>query len=213
MAKRAAARKGGGKTAPPTVGNARDRMVDAALRLWARQGWQRTGMAEIAAEAGLSLAEAYAACPSKLGLLAAFHRRLDQAVLSGGAVEASEPARDRLFDVLMRRFDALQPHRAAVQAMVRGGLGDPALLLGLPALLGSMAWMLEAAGISNAGWRGRARSHLLAGLYLSVLREFLADDSNDLTRTMAALDRRLRQAEAWLGLTESGRRRSGDAAG
>jgi hypothetical protein len=63
-----------------------------------------------------------------------------------------------------------------------------------------MSWMLEAAGLSTAGLRGRLRVRALAVLYLSVLRVFLRDDSEDLAKTMAALDRRLRQAEPWLGL-------------
>ncbi len=63
-----------------------------------------------------------------------------------------------------------------------------------------MAWMLEAAGLSSAGIRGRFRVRALAVLYLCVLRVFVRDDSEDLAKTMAALDRRLRQAEPWLGL-------------
>ena len=63
-----------------------------------------------------------------------------------------------------------------------------------------MGWMLERAGVSAAGWRGRLRAHLLAGLYLSVFPVFIGDDSTDLAKTMAALDRRLRAVESWLGL-------------
>lgn len=200
MARRASARKARGKAAAGTLaGSARDRLIDAALRLAARQGWRRTGLAEIAGEAGLSLAEAYAACRSKFAILAGFHRRIDEAALAG-AGEGGEAARDRLFDLLMRRFDALAPHRPALRAILRDSLGDPAALLGAAALVCSMAWMLEAAGISAAGWRGRGRAHLLAALYLSALRVFLEDDSADLAKTMAALDRRLRRAGAWLGL-------------
>jgi AcrR family transcriptional regulator len=202
MAKRAGARKVRGTAAAKHASGAEDRLVDAALRLAERQGWARTGLAEIAAEAGLPLAEAYAACPSKLGLLAAFHRRIDRAALSG-ASDAGEPPRDRLFDTLMRRFDALAPHRGALRAILRDSLGDPAALLGAPALLCSMAWMLEAAGISAAGWRGRMRVNMLAGLYLSLFRVFLEDDSADLAKTMAALDRRLRRVESWLGVRPS----------
>jgi len=58
----------------------------------------------------------------------------------------------------------------------------------------------EAAGVSASGWVGRARVKLLLGIYLSVFRVWLADDSADMTRTMAALDGRLRHAETWLGL-------------
>jgi AcrR family transcriptional regulator len=205
MARRASARK----VAAPQQASAKDRLIDAALTLAARQGWRHTGMAAIAAEAGLSLGEAYAAAPSKLALLAAFSRRVDQAALAIAA-DATEPARDRLFDVLMRRFDALAPHRPALRSILRDSLGDPAALAGVPVLLRSMGWMLEAAGISTAGMRGRLRRHLLIGLYLSVLRAFLDDDSTDLARTMALLDQRLRWAESWLGL---GRAQPAEAAG
>ena len=202
MAKRAGARKAGGTAAAAPTASIEDRLVDAALSLAARQGWRRTGLAEIAGEAGLPLAEAYAACPSKLALLAAFHRRIDRIALTG-AGDAGEPSRDRLFDTLMRRFDALAPHRAALRAILRDSLSDPVALLGVPALLCSMAWMLEAAGLSAAGWRGRMRVNVLACLYFSMFRVFLDDDSTDLAKTMAALDRGLRRVESWLGARSS----------
>lgn len=209
MARRSRARKAGGKPAA-SAGTPEERLVDAALRLAERQGWRRTGMAAIAGEAGLPLDEAYAACRSKAALLAAFTRRIDRAALAGAKGEGEGPWRDRLFDTLMRRFDALQPHKPALAAILRDSLGDPQALLAAPQLLNSMAWMLEAAGLSAAGWRGRLRVRLLMALYLSVLRIFLRDDSPDLTKTMAALDQRLRRAESWLGRFGAGR---GDGAG
>src|SRR6185437_8021756 len=84
--------------------------------------------------------------------------------------------------------------------ILRDSIGDPAALLGAPALLRSMAWMLAAAVISAAGWPGVLRPQALAGLYLWVLREFLSDESVDLARTMAALDRGLRRAQSFLGI-------------
>ena len=215
MAKRAGAAKSGAAKAAAgeAKGHAEDaegRLVDAALRLAARQGWRAIGLGAIAAEAGLPLDQAYAACPSKLAILAAFHRRIDRAALGGPAIESDASARDRLFDMLMRRFDALQPHKAALRAILRDSLGDPAALLDAPAVLRSMGWMLEAAGISAAGWRGGLRTQLLAGLYLLVLRDFLEDDSADLAKTMAALDRRLRRAQSFLGI--AGAASEGDTA-
>ncbi len=198
MAKRAAGktRKNGGES--HRVDDAGERMLDAALALAAERDWRGIGLAEIAQKAGLSLAEGYAAGPSKLHLLAALNRRVDRAALAA-TPEAEGLSRERLFDLLMRRFDALQPHRPALRSMLRGSLGDPAALLAAPALLRSMAWMLEAAGIGAAGWRGALRVHVLAGVYLSVLRVFLGDESVDLAATMAALDRRLRAVEGVLG--------------
>jgi AcrR family transcriptional regulator len=183
------------------------RIVDAALTLAARDGWAAVSLAGVAAEAGLSVLQLYAVFRSKAAILDAFHRRIDEAALAG--VDETERPRDRLFDIVMRRFDALNLHREAVRAIARGMASDPlAALCGIPALLNSMGWMLEMSGVSSSGWVGRARVKLLLGIYLSVLRVWLADDSADLSRTMAALDARLRHAERWLGLAEaaSGRR-------
>jgi AcrR family transcriptional regulator len=197
MAKRAAGKKSNtserGGPADPV-----DRMLDAALALAAERDWAGIGLAEVAQKAGLPLGEAYAASRSKLDLLAALNRRLDQAALANPP-EAEGLPRERLFDLLMRRFDAIQPHRPALRSMLRGTLGDPTALLAALPLLRAMAWMLEAAGIGAAGWRGALRVHVLTGVYLSVLRVFLADESPDLAATMAALDRRLRAVEGWLG--------------
>jgi len=177
------------------------RIVDAALALAAREGWRRVSLAAIAAEAGMSVLELYAVYRSKAAILDGFHRRIDAAALTGVDSVADERPRDRLFDIVMRRFDALSPHKDAVAAVARDAVADPlAALCGVPSLLNSMSWMLEAAGVSASGWIGRARVKLLLGIYLSVFRVWLSDDSPDMTRTMAALDSRLRHAERCLGL-------------
>jgi AcrR family transcriptional regulator len=181
---------------PRRAGTPEERLVDAALALAERQGWRRTGLAEIAAEAGVSLAEAYALHRGKGAILRAFQRRIDQTALAGLGRERGASARERLFDLLMRRFDALKPHKAAVRAILRDSVGQPVSILGLVGLERSMRWMLEAAEIRTGGCAGRLLVHLTAALYLSVLRVFLNDDSEDLGRTMAALDRGLRRGEA-----------------
>jgi len=176
-------------------GTPEDRLIDAALALAERQGWRRTGFAEIAAEAGLSLAEAYTLHRGKGAILRAFQRRIDQAALAGIGHQSGDRARERLFDLLMRRFEALKPHRVAVRAILRDSVGHPAAIFGIAGVERSMRWMLEGAGISTGGCAGRLLVHLTTTLYLSVLRVFLGDDSEDLGRTMAALDRGLRQGE------------------
>jgi AcrR family transcriptional regulator len=176
-------------------------IVDAALALAAREGWRSVSLAAIAAEAGTSILQLYSVYRSKSAILHAFHRRIDAAMLAATDPTEDERPRDRLFDVVMRRFDALNAHKDAVAAIARDAPRDPlAALCGVPSLLNSMAWMLEAAGVSASGWIGRTRAKLLLGIYLSVLRVWLADDSADMTRTMATLDSRLRHAERWLGL-------------
>ncbi len=176
-----------------------DRVIEAALALAAGRGWRRLSLADIAAEAGLTLAGLRAAFPSKPAILGGFLRRTDERVLAGGGaagIAEGSSARDRLFDVLMRRFDVMRPHRGAIAAIARDSLFDPLAALSLgPRLMCSMAWMLEAAGLNSAGLRGALSSKGLALVYLGALRAWLRDDSADLAKTMAVLDRGLRRAE------------------
>ena len=178
------------------------RIVDAALALASERRWREVALADIAERAGVALVDVYRHCPSKAAAVAAFLRRIDAAVLAGTRAEDGEQeARDRLFDVIMRRFDALQPYKQAVASILADTPADPvAALCGARPFLRSMAWMLEAAGLSATGLAGRLRVHGLALVYGTTLRVWLNDDSADLARTMAALDRNLRRAESLIKL-------------
>lgn len=175
--------------------DAKMRLVDAALALAARQSWARVAYGDIARRAGVPLAEALSTLPTKTAILAEFQRRLDRAMLQDG--ESSEgSARDRLFEILMRRFDALAPHRDALRSIARGAPLDPAAAVcGWLQLIHSMRLALSVAGCPGEGLAGLIAAEGLAGLYLSILPTFLGDDSADRAATMAALDRRLRCIE------------------
>jgi hypothetical protein len=123
---------------------------------------------------------------------------------SDAAADTDERPRDRVFDLLMRRLDALQPYRAALEVLGRELPSDPiAALCAGAGLLRSVGWMLEAAEISTVGLGGIVAVKLTAAVYLATLRGWLRDETPDLAPTMAALDRRLRGIERWFG---SGRR-------
>jgi len=177
-----------------------DRVVEAVLTLAAARGWRDIALADIAEAADVPLVELYPAFPSKLHVLAAFERRIDRAVLSGTAPEdAGEPRRDRLFDVVMRRLDALAPNKEAVAALAADLPRDPpAALMMVPLFARSMAWMLTAAGFDVTGVGGALRVKVLGMVYLATLRVWLGDDEPDLAHTMAALDRNLDRFERLL---------------
>jgi AcrR family transcriptional regulator len=189
----------------PGAADPRDRIIDAALTLAATGGWRRLSLAEIAGEAGLGVVEIYRLFRSKTAILQAFHRRVDEAVLAGAETELdAERPRDLVFDALMRRFDALAAHKDAIRMMAQEAPRDPLTALSLaPGLLDAMSWTLESCGVAAGGLAGHVRAKLLLGIYLSVLRVWLADDSPDLSRTMSVLDQRLRLAERLLGLAAS----------
>jgi AcrR family transcriptional regulator len=171
-------------------------ILQAALAIIAADGWRRLTMAAVAREGGWPLAEVYALFPSKAHLLSGLIARTDRAVLSGPPPDASEAPRDRVFDVLMRRFDALQADRAAYLRLIRELPRDPAAAVAfLPGFARAMAWMVEAAGLPNSGAAGALRCQGIALVYLNAVRVWATDDSPDMARTMAAVDKGLTRAD------------------
>lgn len=199
MAKKAASRQPGA-----------DRVLDAALDLAGQMPWRDVTMERVADESGAKLARVYELYPTKAAFIAAFIRRVDRAVLDAHDFEdASEPPRERLLDVLMRRFEALSPYRNAVASITRDIGCDPASLVrSLPAFANAMAWSLEAAGIGASGPLGLVRVKGLSVIYLSAARTWLKDDTQDLSRTMAQLDRNLSRAESLMARLPFGGQRS-----
>ncbi len=145
-------------------------------------------------EAGLDLARARLRCPGKRTALLLFGAIADQAMLRDAPAEGV--ARDRLFDLLMRRIDVLQARRAGVLALFDALPFDPMTAAWLACLSRrSMAWALEAAGLSTQGLAGKLRTRGLLAVWLWTVRAWRNDASPDLTSTMAALDAALRRAE------------------
>jgi AcrR family transcriptional regulator len=175
----------------------KERAVNAALDLASRMGWDMITMADIADKAHATLAELADVFDDKTDVLVAYGRQIDKKVLTLCAnPDPSMSERDRLFDILMERFDVLNGNRAAVVSILKSFAFDPKqAVISLPHLGRSMAWMLEAAGIDTSGIKGAVRVAGLTIVYLNATRHWMTDDSADLSKTMAALDRSLNRAE------------------
>ncbi len=172
------------------------KLVAGLWQVVAAHGWDGLTMARLAQAAGLPLAEVRRACPCRLHLLRLHGQVMDAAVMQAGTADSFSPPRDRVFDVLMRRIDAMQPHRAGLLRLFEDVKRDPLLALLLLAELPlSMAWMLEAAGVSPAGLPGLLRVQGTTAVWLATVRAWARDETQDLAPTMAALDKALDQAE------------------
>jgi AcrR family transcriptional regulator len=179
----------------------RDKIIAAFLVLLAESRFEAIGLAEVAGKAGVSLSQLRAEFGSTLAMLAAQVKTTDLAVLAEDFSEmAEEPARERLFDVLMRRLEILAPHREAVRSLLRSARRNPPLALALNVLARrSQRWMLVAAGIPASGPRGALRAQGLAFLFASVLDTWVHDEDSGHARTMAALDRALARGQRFAG--------------
>ncbi len=195
------------KPAGPTLAaNATDRAkaIHGLMSLLTEHSWIEIGLADIAERAGLTLAQLRGEFGSPLAILSAFVRDIDRLVLTG-LEEATddESPRDRLFEVLMRRFEVLTPYKEAIRSLAHSARRNPPLALALNGMgVQSQQWMLTAAGIKANGPKGMIRAQGLALMYANVARTWLDDDEADLARTMAALDRGLSSGQRWSGFLD-----------
>lgn len=173
--------------------NNRDKILEAFLSLLAETSFEKIGLAAVADKAGVSLAEMRKYFGSTFDMVASFVRATDEKVLAGGDVEdAQATTRDRLFDVLMRRFEVLTPNRAAVRSLACTARRNPRFALGMNKLaVRSQQWMMSAAGLDSSGLAGGMRAQALAVMFARVMRVWLDDEDPGLARTMAELDREL----------------------
>jgi len=169
----------------------KDRIVDAFMGLLSTHDFAGIGLVDIAEAAGMSLGELREHCNGKYAILTDFSRRIDRIVLDGGPAEG-ETARDRLFEILMRRFDALEPYKNAIRATHRAMRCDPCLMGLLHRNASrSQKWMMHAAGAEKSGLLGVAAVKGLVAVNAETLRVWLDDDDPGLAKTMAVLDRGL----------------------
>ena len=177
--------------------NVKDKAIAAALSLAAQQSWNNISFDDILNEAGLSKEQGQEYFDDKSDILAAYGRKIDVRMLEGispNAVDMSH--REQIFDIFMERFDIVNEDRASILSILNSFKGDPKeALLSLPHLGRSMTRVLEAANIPTTGITGCLRVTGVTGVYLYALKAWKDDDSPDMAKTMAALDKALDRAE------------------
>lgn len=176
----------------------RKAIVEATMRLAAEQPFEAIRIAAICREAGVTLAQFRDLFPSKGAVLGALSRQIDHAVLSRASGDlADEGAKDRLFDVLMARLDAMAPYKAGLKSVADYARSDPGVAWNLNTMmLNSMRFMMEAAELDHEGVVGAMKLQGLVGLWTRVMNVWFEDDDPGLSRTMAELDRLLDQGGA-----------------
>jgi AcrR family transcriptional regulator len=175
----------------------RNKIIDVTLALAAERPWEEVTLEAIAERAGVTLSGLRAAYDGRVQILADFTRRIDERVLADiDADLAGEAPRERLFDVLFSRFEALGSHRQAIRHLGEAARATRCWLLELNRMVvNSMGWMLNGAGIGATGVRATVQAQGLALVWARVMRVWLDDDDPGLARTMATLDTQLRRAE------------------
>lgn len=171
------------------------KLAAAALEIAQKSGWDAVTPKVVARRAKVSARTAEKLLPDSWAALRLVLDALDAETLDAAETDG-RAWRDDLFEILMARFEIMESHKRAFREIAPLVRENPAAVPRFAAPFGkSMQAMLSHAGapatpIHVAG---------LGGLYLWLLREWEADDTPDLSKTMAAVDKGLSMFEKACG--------------
>jgi hypothetical protein len=169
-------------------------LIAAAFAYAGNNGWRGVTPEMAARSAGLDPARARARFRNRFAILRRFGELSDRATLAGTLGEGS--VKETLFDLLMRRFDSLQPYRAGVVKLLNHLPRDPALAFCLlHADRRSLRAVMGKAGLATTGCGAELTLKGLLLVWLAGMRAFARDDSADLSATMRAVDEALNRAD------------------
>jgi AcrR family transcriptional regulator len=177
--------------------SAREAVLEEGLvalnALCAEKPWREVTLRDVAAKANISLTDLYREANSKTALIDHLAARLDEAALATAATP-SDDVHDRLFDAAMARIEAMGPWRA-----VLAGVDGSGLMFLAPHLPRAARAILEAAGVEATP----ARLAVMTLVWGRVVQVWRADEGA-CNRTMAEIDKLLKQMRTRLGLIGAG---------
>ena len=193
-------------------GDLDQRIVDRTVELAAEAGWEGVRLRRIAGDLGIPLSQLLIHFRDLDAVADAWFARPLAAMLAPPeAGFADLPARERVYLVMMRWFEAQRAERAVVGQMLSAKLYPSHPHHWVPmvfSLSRLIQWVREAAGLDAPGRRRQVEEVGLTLLFLATLRVWLRDETADLATTRRFLRRRLAAADRLLANLPRPRRRA-----
>jgi AcrR family transcriptional regulator len=183
-----------------------EKLVTAALAAIEKTGWKAFSLTAVARKAKFPAATLYELCPDKRALLQLIAKRVDIAMLDRAAEpDETIPPRDRAFDAIISCFESMTPLKPAIGVIHSDTKGDPGVIFDvLPATVRSAFWIADTASLPTTGWQGFLVTRGI-GVLLAETMGIWLEDGEDLAKTMAHVDRRLRLIEEWMERLQNAR--------
>ncbi|TVQ82343.1 MAG: hypothetical protein EA357_09845 [Micavibrio sp.] len=182
----------------------KQKILQAALDFAEDGRWPEASLDALAVAAGLAAAEAAEIFSCREEIVSAVLQDIDDRMAAEdfGFNPARDGVKDRLFEVIMLRLDLLNENREAMRVLLKDLTASPAAALQhKSAFCHTMRLIFEKADIDfSAVWQEEAAVPALAAAYMATLASWRHDDSADMAKTMAALDRNLSRMMRFLAV-------------
>lgn len=173
-------------------------ILDTALQLAAKTGWEQLTLQQIAIAMQIRLADIYQYYRTKDDLVDAWFDRADVAMLSA-QITAELPAAARLQQAIQHWLAALAPHHKVTGQMLLYKLEPGHIHLQLGGILRisrTVQWLREAANLTASGVARVGQELALSSLFVAVFIYWLNDSSPGQQRSLNLLQRKLQWGDA-----------------
>lgn len=188
----------------------REQLLDAALGLSERDGWEAVRLHQVAAACGGGLDDVRRHFREKDELIDAWLDRADAAILrhcDRGALDGLSP-RERIRELILAWLGALAPHRRVTREMIAHKMEFGHVHVQFPAILRisrTVQWIREGALLDAPLPRRALEETAMTALFVKIFLYWLRDESPGSHATERWLDRGLDVLETAARLVPGGR--------
>ncbi len=173
-------------------------LIDCSFKLIEAQGWKAFSLEKLSRKEGIPLEEIVKSLGSKGNLLGEFSKMIDIKVEGSFCFEdaANTSPKDNLFELIMLRLEHMEIYKKALKKIIADLDQSPLPLKKvLITVTNSLDFYLELAGAYDNSFFDIFKKKVILFLYGLIFKTWLKDDSQDLSSTMAELDKFLTYSE------------------
>ena len=180
------------------VENKKEKLIILGFKLIEKKGWSYFSLKSLAKENKSDLESIKNFFKNKSQFLVSFSEMIDNKVLAN--IDKDEfnknSIKDNLFELIMLRFENLNPYKTGLKILLSDLKKSPVELKKImKKVLDSMDLFLEIANVKNNYLMDFIKVNIIFIIYSYVFNVWLDDQSSEMSKTMAELDKWLSKAE------------------
>ena len=173
-------------------------ILDKIFTSIARDGWTKFSLLQFSKTQKISIQDLKTFFRNKDHILERFSKMIDYKVESNIDVEEmkSTSNKDNLFELIMLRLEAMQTYKVALRNILYSAKEQPIILKKLSKnIINSLDFYLELSSYYDDTPVDFLKKNVIFFIYSLTFRVWLNDETDDLSKTMAELDKFLSMAD------------------